>query len=105
MSESQDIVVSSLLDQAKDLFVSRSSIDSPATSPAPSPTQTADVSEPSFESTRSQSSDLVSDGQIQRTGFAHVVTSRLSFFFSQGGDYHKKHFLKVIDVVDAMQFV
>jgi len=27
MSESQDIVVSSLLDQAKDLFVSRSSID------------------------------------------------------------------------------
>ena len=77
MSESPT-AASSLLDQAKDLFLSRS-FDSPANSPPP----TTNTSDASFESSRSsQNSDRVSDGQIARTGFAHVVTSRLKLFFS-----------------------
>jgi SpoVK/Ycf46/Vps4 family AAA+-type ATPase len=91
----------SLLAQAKELFSSVNSVGSP-TSPTDGHTGLT-RSDSSYDSSRS--SDLVSEGQIQRTGFAHVVTARLHFFFSQGEARHRKHFHKLVDVVDAMLYV
>jgi SpoVK/Ycf46/Vps4 family AAA+-type ATPase len=91
----------SLLAQAKELFSSVNSVGSP-NSPTDGHTGLT-RSDSSYDSSRS--SDLISEGQIQRTGFAHVVTSRLHFFFSQGESGHRKHFHKLVDVVDAMLYV